>query len=212
MHKINNNNRTLIPLVYALILLCCLSIPRQGWAFHLPLWEAGAGVGTLSVPTYRGSEKEVDVALPFPYIIYRGEVLRVDREEGIRGKLFKGDRVKFDLSLAGSIPVRDTDQGARRDMPGLDPLIEAGAELTLNLWQSASRQHSIQFVTPFRFVYSVGDPLLKYQGWTFSPYFNYRIHRSGGNALTRWNISFGPIYADSDFHNFPIRVIGIRQK
>lgn len=200
MYKINNKPR--IPPFYALLLLGCLLAPPPGLAFHLPLWEAGAGVGTLQVPTYRGSEKEVDVALPFPYIIYRGEVLRVDREDGIRGKLFKSDRVKFDLSIAGSIPVRDTDEGARKDMDGLDPLIEAGAELTVDLWKSTNRQQRFQFVTPFRFVYSVGDPLLKYQGWTLSPYLNYRIRRSGGGSLMRYNASFGPIYADEHFHNY----------
>ena len=197
-----NNNKTETLLFYLLVLLCCLPLPRPGLAFHLPLWEAGAGVGTLQVPTYRGSEKEVDVALPFPYIIYRGDVLRVDREDGIRGKIFKSDRIRFDLSLAGSIPVRDTDEGARKDMDGLDPLIEAGAELTMDLWKSTDRRHSFQFVTPFRFVYSVGDPFLKYQGWTLSPYLNYRIRRSSSASLMRYNASFGPIYADQDFHNY----------
>jgi len=200
MQKISTANR--IGLVYSLVLTACLLTPRQGQAFHLPLWEAGAGVGTLQVPAYRGSEIEESLALPFPYIIYRGDVLRVDREDGIRGKLFKSDRVNFDLSLAGSIPVRDTDEGARKDMQGLDPLVEAGAELMINLWRSTNRRHSIQFVTPLRFVYSVGDPLLKYQGWTLSPYLNYRIRHGCSDSLMRYNLSFGPIYADKDFHNY----------
>lgn len=200
MHKSSNTRR--IWLVVSLILAACLLPPRPAQAFHLPLWEAGAGVGTLRVPAYRGSEIEESIALPFPYIIYRGDILRIDREDGIRGKLFKSDRVNFDLSLAGSIPVRDTDEGARSDMQGLDPLVEAGAELMVNLWRSANRRHRIQFVTPLRFVYSVGDPLLKYRGWTLSPYLNYQVRHSGAAALMRYNLSLGPIYADENFHDY----------
>lgn len=194
--------RALPPLVYVLLLGASLGFAGNARALHLPLWEAGVGVGVISAPHYRGSETEVDLALPFPYIIYRGEIFRVDREDGIRGRLFKRESVDFDLSLAGSIPVPDTDEGAREDMPGLDPLIEAGAELTVNFWRAAERDHSMQWVTPFRFVYSVGDPLIKYQGWTFSPYINYRIRQRSKGTLTRWNLSFGPIYADRDYHDY----------
>ena len=189
-------------LLFTLLLIGSLGLSGEARAFHLPLWEAGVGLGVVSVPHYRGSETEADLALPFPYIIYRGEVFRVDREEGVRGRLFKSEAVDFDLSLAGSIPVPDTDEGAREDMPGLDPLIEAGAELTVSLWRAAERDHSMQFVTPFRFVYSVGDPLIKYQGWTFSPYLNYRVRQRSKGTLTRWNLSFGPIYADRDYHSY----------
>lgn len=186
----------------ALLMAGCLIFSHTSFAFHLPLWEAGAGLGVLNVPHYRGSETNVDVSIPFPYIIYRGDVLRVDQEDGIRGKMFQSDNVKVDLSLAGSIPVPDTDDGARSGMPGLDPLVEAGAEITFGLWQSASGIQSFQFVVPYRFVYSVGDPILEYQGWTLSPYINYRIRRLGENALTRYNISFGPIYADGRYHEY----------
>jgi len=205
MSKVCNKSSNNIPaarLLCAIVLAGSLYLPQVGNAFHLPLWEMGAGVGVLNVPHYRGSETQVDVALPFPYIIYRGDVLRVDREEGIRGKLFQSENVKFDLSLAGSIPVPDTDDGARSDMPGLDPLIEAGAELTVNMWRAEDNAQEFQLVVPYRFVYSVGDPILKYQGWTLSPYLNYKIQQSGPHALTRYNISFGPIYADSRYHDY----------
>lgn len=204
MKKINNIFSSILKILSlcALILASSLCLPQAGYAFHLPLWEMGAGIGVLNVPHYRGSKTDVDVALPFPYIIYRGDILRVDREEGIRGKLFQSADINFDLSLAGSIPVPDTDEGARSDMPGLDPLIEAGAELTFNMWRATDNDQKFQFIVPYRFVYSVGDPILKYQGWTLSPYLNYKIHQRGSHALTRYNISFGPIYADSRYHDY----------
>jgi len=188
--------------IRVIILVSCLSLPQINHAFHLPLWEIGAGVGVLNAPQYRGSETVVDLVLPFPYVIYRGDTLRIDREEGIRGKLFQSDDIILDLSLAGSIPVSDTDKGARKGMPDLDPLIEAGAEVTINLWRSADRGRGFQFVVPYRFVYSVGDPILDYQGWTLSPYLNYKINQRGSHAFTRYNFSFGPIYADSQYHDY----------
>ncbi len=205
MHKTKSKLGRIVPgaaSLSALVLAASMALPSVGHAFHLPLWEMGAGVGVINVPHYRGSETEVDVALPFPYIIYRGDILRVDREDGIRGKLFQSQDIKLDLSLAGSIPVPDTDEGARSDMPGLDLLIEAGAELTINLWRSENNNQQFQFVAPYRFVYSIGDPILKYQGWTLSPYLNYKINQRGSQALTRYNISFGPIYADSRYHDY----------
>jgi outer membrane scaffolding protein for murein synthesis (MipA/OmpV family) len=213
MHKTKNNRKRIVPGRLSLCVLALtagITLPGVAQAFHLPLWEMGAGLGVVNVPHYRGSEIETDMTLPFPYIIYRGDVLRVDREDGIRGKLFQSPDLSLDLSMAGNIPVSDTDEGARSDMPGLDPLIEAGAELTVNLWRSLtvnlwrseSNSQRFQFVAPYRFVYSVGDPILKYQGWTFSPYLNYRIHQRGSKSLTRYNISFGPIYGDSRYHDY----------
>jgi outer membrane protein len=171
-------------------------------AGHLPLWELGIGVGALNTPPYRGSADEVSFALPFPYAIYRGSVLQVDREDGVRGELFESERLRFDLSLAGNVPVRDTDQGARSGMPGLDPLVEIGAEATVSLWRAAGRGNEFSFVVPFRMVYSVGDPLLAFQGLTLSPYLNYRIRVEDEASLTRYNISVGPIFASNRYHEY----------
>src|SRR5690606_40394337 len=45
-----------------------------------PLWEAGLGVGALTLPDYRGSDERTNYVFPLPYFIYRGDFLRVDRE------------------------------------------------------------------------------------------------------------------------------------
>ena len=55
-----------------------------------PLWEAGAGGYIMSLPDYRGSEGQNIYLLPIPYLVYRGEKLKVDRER-ISGLLFLGD-------------------------------------------------------------------------------------------------------------------------
>jgi hypothetical protein len=87
-------------------------------------------------------------------------------------------------------------------MPSLDPLIEVGAELSFKLWRALERDHSFSFVVPLRLVYSVGDPLLKYQGVTLSPFLNYRIRQQDHGVLIRYNASVGPIFASSRYHDY----------
>lgn len=182
--------------------LSLLALTPSARADHQPLWELGVGVGALSTPHYRGSETRQDYALPFPYAIYRGSFFEVDRDEGIRGKLFRGANVHLDLSLAGNVPVPDSDQGARQGMDGLDLLIELGAELKINLWRSLDRTHQFGFNTPVRAVFSVGDPWFRYQGLTLSPYLEYRIRHQTGTAVTRYSLSAGPIFATSRYHDY----------
>lgn len=69
-----------------------------------PLWEAGAGLGLINFPDYRGSDERQTLALPFPYYIYRGERLKVDRQ-GVRGLLLNTRRYEFDFSMNATPPV-----------------------------------------------------------------------------------------------------------
>jgi outer membrane protein len=177
-------------------------MPKTGHAFHLPLWELGAGIGVLNAPYYRGSKTEASIVLPVPYAIYRGDIFKVDREEGVRGMLFQSERVNVDLSFAGNIPVPDTEDSARTGMPSLDALLEFGPELEINLWRSEKRNQNIWFKIPYRLVFSIGDPLMEYQGWTLSPYINYKINVRQSDALMRYSISLGPIFADSKYHDY----------
>ncbi len=179
-----------------------IATPQTSHAFHLPLWELGAGIGMLNAPHYRGSKTKANIFLPVPYAIYRGDIFRVDREEGIRGMLYQSERLNLDLSFAGNIPVPDTEDSARAGMPGLDLLVEFGPELEINLWRSEKRNQNLGLKIPYRFVFSVGDPLMEYQGWTLSPYINYKLNVRQSSALMRYSISLGPIFAGSKYHNY----------
>ena len=78
-----------------------------------PLWELGLGVAGLSLPHYRGAEKSTRWLLPVPYAVYRGEVLRANRD-GVKAMLIDSERVDFDLSLAATAPSRRTTLTVRR--------------------------------------------------------------------------------------------------
>ena len=159
-HLINIRNK-LLALILLLIGNCFLT--GTAYAFHLPLWEFGLGAGVLNAPHYRGSKTVEPIYLPVPYITYRGDFLKVDRE-GIRSELFKSDRIRLDISLAGNIPVPETDDSARAGMPSLDPLGEIGPELEFNLWKNQTADSSFWFKIPFRVVFSVGNPIIEHHG------------------------------------------------
>ncbi len=60
---------------------------EPGHAELKPLWEAGLGIGAVTFPDYRGSDRTQTYMLPVPYFVYRGEFLKADRN-GLRGLFF----------------------------------------------------------------------------------------------------------------------------
>jgi outer membrane scaffolding protein for murein synthesis (MipA/OmpV family) len=84
-------------------------------ARELPLWEAGVGVFPSTFPAYRGSDDQQYYLLPIPYLMYHGDILRIDRE-GVRARLFDTDRIEVNVSVNGAIPVNSDESDARKDM------------------------------------------------------------------------------------------------
>src|SRR5690606_40293155 len=97
---------------YALPLLLLSLASGASHGEQLPRWEIGAGLATLNLPDYRGSDERTTYLLPMPYVVYRGEYLRADRE-GLRGVLFEDERIQLNLSLNGTLPVSDRRNAAR---------------------------------------------------------------------------------------------------
>ena len=184
-------------------ILYFVSFPVQ--AYHLPKWELGVGISALRIPAYRGAEGADNYLLPFPYVVYRGDRLRVD-EEGMRGSIFKSPRLRLDFSLAGNLPVPDEGVKARTDMPALDPLGEIGPSLDVSLWNSNAGVHQdsieLWLRLPVRAAFSVGDPLLATRGWVFSPTLNAIYRQPAEDYVLRWNLSLGPLFATEPYHDY----------
>src|SRR3569623_1251868 len=103
-----------------------------------PVWELGLGLGVLSVPYNRGADEGRSYLNPVPYIIYRSRYMQVD-EEGLRGKLFRSDRLLLDVSVAGGVPVPENSDGPRAGMAKLSPTVEIGPQLEYELWRAGRR-------------------------------------------------------------------------
>lgn len=169
-------------------------------AEEMPLWEVGVGVGAVSFPDYRGSSRQRTHALPVPYLIYRGEFLKADRD-GIRGVFFDSERVELNLSLAASLPVDSSGNGARRGMPDLKPTIEVGPSLEFNLWRSADQLARVDLRLPLRAAFTVHGGM-QHVGMVFTPFINLDVKDPFG--YHGWNLGMltGPIYADARQHRY----------
>ena len=64
----------------SVFLACATCVWPLAHAEPLPLWELGAGAAVVSFPDYRGSDRQRSYLLPLPYVVYRGDVLQIDRE------------------------------------------------------------------------------------------------------------------------------------
>jgi len=159
-----------------------------------PLWEAGLGLGVLRLPHYRGSDQSRDWLLPVPYIVYRGDILKADRE-GARAVLFDNERLDFDVSAAATAPTRSDENDARQGMPDLAATFEIGPNLNVTLARGAGWK--LQLRAPVRAALTLeSDP--KMIGWLASPNLNL------DTKLNAWNASLlaGPVFGSRSFNGY----------
>ena len=162
-----------------------------------PLWELGVGVAPLTAPAYRGSEEQRSFLFPVPYIVYRGDRLKVDRG-GARGLLWDTERVELDVSIDGAVPVDSTDDGARAGMEELDPILELGPSLKIRLADSDTGR--LEFQLPVRAAIGVGDGSTHQEGWKAHPRLNY----NAPDLVGAWDFGFniGPKFGTRAFHAY----------
>ena len=144
--------------------LCALPVHAE----LRPEWELGLGATAFTFPDYRGADESRGYLLPFPYLIYRGDVLRVDRQ-GARGVLLETERVELDVSISGAPPVDSSKNRAREGMPDLDPTFEIGPRLNVILARSPDRSKALTFRLPLRAVIATDLSYAEGQGWIDLP-------------------------------------------
>ncbi|MET0068161.1 MAG: MipA/OmpV family protein [Candidatus Thiodiazotropha sp.] len=191
----------LLKIVQPALLFTLLSVAAHTPAAEeKPLWEVGLGLGGLSFPAYRGSDKVHNFLVPTPYFVYRGDFFKSDRH-GIRGNLFESDRIELNLSLSASPPTESDDVEAREGMPDLDSTLEFGPQVDLTLWRSDNRKRYLKLRMPVRAAFTL-ERSPEQVGWIFSPNLNLDI--TDLPALPGWNLGFlaGPVYATQDQHDY----------
>ena len=178
------------------LLLCALS-SAGAIAEDLPLWEAGFGIAPVTFPDYRGSDHQQAYILPLPYLIYRGESLRVDRQ-GIRGMLVDLPRLSVDVSLDAAVPVSSDDNDARSGMPDLDPVIEIGPSINWALFETANTRWQLRL--PVRAVIATDFTDAEHIGWKVHPMLNISMPNVAGGWDAGFNV--GPLFASEDYHDY----------
>lgn len=135
-------------------------------ATDLPLWEAGLLGLSIEQLAYPGADEQVQRNFILPYLIYRGDFLRADRDNvGLRA--YKSEKLEVDVGFAAALGSSDGDIQVRQGMPELGTLVEAGPRLRWtisdNIWGSRLRLD-----LPVRAAFDVEDGM-RYGGVSFEP-------------------------------------------
>jgi MipA family protein len=157
----------------------------------LPLWEVGGAAIGVSQQAYPGADEQVKRAIALPYFIYRGEVLRADRETaGLRA--FKTPEFEVDVAVAGTFGTRGDGIDARRGMRELGTLVELGPRLRWNLGAApGGGRWRAEF--PLRAVFDLSDGAAN-RGLSFEPELVFERQTRGG---LRYSTSISAIVADT---------------
>ena len=183
------------------LLLWIFFLPHGAVCAEKPLWELGMGLAVLRMPHYPGADESRTYLLPYPYFIYRGDVLKVEKEK-ISGRLFKTDKFLLEFSLFGRAPVDSSQNAARSGMPDLDPTFEIGPALNITLVDQLQDHYKLSLTLPVRAFFSTNLSRLHHEGWVFSPKLVFEKNDLIPDTGLNLGISAGPIFADSSYNGY----------
>lgn len=185
---------------FYIVVAACLQWQAVAFAEEQPLWELGAGIFSVQLPAYRGSVESSKDVLPVPYVIYRGEHLKADKD-GVRGVLFDSDLFEINLSVAASPPIYSSNVKVRRDMPDLPASLELGPSMDIKLWESPGHDAKLRLFLPVRAAVTLeGDP--KSIGWQFTPRLNLDLENPAGWQGWTLGMVGGPIFGSGEQHAY----------
>lgn len=165
-----------------------------------PLWELGMGAGSTFTPDYPASDQMHPWLIPFPFGIYRGEIVHSDRRGGTRARFLKAANYEFNVSMGGGLPSSSSKNTARANMPNLEWLGEIGPRVNIDLYSRPSRS-LLRFGIPIRAAYSYNFEHLRDQGYVLAPELLYDlpdILGSEWDAFLQLTVTF----ADRRFSNY----------
>ena len=159
---------------------------------RLPLWEGGLFAGGGWVADYPAAGENHFKGIALPYVIYRGRRLRIGDRGILRGRVLDIDRLELDLSLDGALPADSYRNEARRGMPDLDYLLEAGPELVYRISPPAEWLR-LDLAMPLRAAVSADLISLEYEGMILNPQLRLRDRGVLGTGLSL-SLRAGPIF------------------
>jgi outer membrane scaffolding protein for murein synthesis (MipA/OmpV family) len=184
--------------LYALLVSLCGAEER-------PLWEAGAGFTGLSIPDYQGSNEQHGYLLPFPYIIYHGDILRSDRK-GMYGLLYHSPQAEFNISFDGGVPVKSDRNSARTGMPDLGAMIQIGPSLEICLVQDCDADRAVQLRFPVRAAIVYDFSRFMGIGFVVNPQLNFDFKNVGPGGGWNFGFALGPLVSTERFNDYYYQV------
>jgi outer membrane protein len=187
---------------YFPVLIACIAIfPAGARAEPRPVWEFGLGATALRLPDYRGSNESRGYAYPLPYVVYRGERVRVDRQ-GARAVLLESQRVELDFSAYATPPVDSSKNQARQGMTDLDPTLEVGPQLNFMLVRAPAKDWRLDLRLPVRAVIATDFQHVRRAGYVVYPHLNLNLRPEA--FAGRWNVGLqaGPLFGTREYHRY----------
>lgn len=169
-----------------------------------PLWELGFGAGTLYSPDYPSSSQTQLRAIGLPYVVYRGDILRIGDGQAVRAVAFENDRVELDLSFAAAFDADSEDNELRRGMPDLDYMFQIGPQMKISLADFIFDDESLGELTlalQARGVFSTDLGSIDHHGYVFEPMLQYK-HTGYLFPKLDITISLKPQWASSQLHEY----------
>ena len=162
-------------------------------------WEAGVGLVGVNLPLYPGSSQDAAYLIPFPYL--RLESKYLDFDQGIEGRLFSSNKVRFSLSGGLGVPVNSASSTARAGMPDLDLVLQLGPSLDIIFDKRSQGAREFRLELPVRLAVATDFSSTRNTGWLFEPrlvYESKRKHKAG------WAYEYlaGVRFATDKYHGY----------
>jgi MipA family protein len=171
---------------------------------ELPLWELGFGAGVLHTPDYPSSSERSTRAIALPYMVYRGDVLRLGDGQAARAVAAETSRFELSMSFDAAFDARSDRNERREGMPDLDFLFEVGPQLRLKLgrYEFADNGYGeLDLALQARAAFSTDFKGIDHRGYVAEPMLRYR-HWGLLWPQLETNVSLRPIWADRQLHDF----------
>ncbi len=169
-----------------------------------PLWELGAGAGVLVQPHYPGSSQHQTRGLGLPYVVYRGDVLRIGDGQTARAVAAENNFYELSLSFAAAFDADSDGNELREGMPDLDFIFEVGPQLVFSLadFQFSDTSYSeLELSLQARAALSTDFSGVDHHGYVFEPMLRYR-HYGLLSPQLEATVSIRPVWATRDVHGY----------
>lgn len=173
-----------------------------------PLWELGAGIAFAGYSDFRGSDQYNYVGAPIPIVVYRGDWLRVSKDEA-RARVFNSPRFEININGGGRLSADSDAANGRAGMPDLDPTFNVGPSFDWTLSDPDNDRSRLRFRLPVHaaFVASFSD--FDTLGVIIQPQLVYDHSWQTNDKFWGFTLRAGPLWASSGYHDY---YYGVKRK
>lgn len=159
-------------------------------------YELGIGAAYSRLSDYPGSSENQQYLLPFPYLTYQSDKLKLNRSEAL-GQLLARGNWALNISLAAALPVNSDDNQRRQGMDDLMWITEIGPTLDYRAYQTTETALTVRL--PLRKAIATDLQHWQSTGWRFEPQLRWRQQLTDSLQLTTQLAAF---WSTAQYHQY----------